>query len=105
MKLFSTCNFEIPTAPNIPSNSETEITDRPCFAERWESHPVTHVPGDWRVAVTAGFCNTAAAVGKKRNETRNVTNNPIDIIQPKSITGLMLLNTREPNAKTVVNAV
>ena len=38
-------------------------------------------------------------------EVRKVTLNPIVIIQPKSITGFMPLNTRDVKAQIVVNAV
>ena len=43
--------------------------------------------------------------GNSRNEVRKVTPSPRVIIQPKSITGLMSLTTREPNPIMVVSAV
>ena len=43
--------------------------------------------------------------GKRVNAVANVTASPMLIIQPKSITGLMPLNTSEPKPMMVVRAV
>jgi hypothetical protein len=42
--------------------------------------------------------------GNNRNEVEKVTHRPIAIIHPKSMTGLMPLNTNELKAKIVVKA-
>ena len=43
--------------------------------------------------------------GNNKNVTKNETINPNVIIQPKSIIGLIPLNTKERNAHIVVRAV
>ena len=43
--------------------------------------------------------------GKRVNAVTNVTASPMLIIQPKSMTGLIPLNTSEPNPMMVVSAV
>ena len=43
--------------------------------------------------------------GNRVNAVTNVTASPMLIIQPKSMTGLMPLNTSEPNPMMVVSAV
>src|SRR3972149_8100547 len=49
--------------------------------------------------------NSTSKLGNNRKDVRKVTVNPIVIIQPKSITGLISLTTSEVNAIMVVNAV
>ena len=48
---------------------------------------------------------TIINAGKSRNEVMKVTANPALIIQPKSMTGLISLTTREPKPMIVVSAV
>ena len=104
MKLFSTFNFVIPIIVMIVNNPKRNKTLLPwCFAK------YARPPVKWDCASllkeSSFFFKSNNIDGNKIKEVRKVTLNPIAIIQPKSITGFMPLNTRDVKAQIVVNAV
>ena len=49
--------------------------------------------------------SSSTMAGNRANAVTNVTASPMLIIHPKSMTGLMPLNTSDPNPMMVVSAV
>jgi hypothetical protein len=104
MKLFSTVSREIPTALRTASNPALTRIAVPYRSVRPASPTVSGTSSRLGSSGLGFFISTKMA-GKSRKEVRNATANPMLIIEPKSLTGLMLLNTSEPKPMMVVRAV
>ena len=101
IKLFSTFNWSIPTTEAIIKINEVEYINKFFFdipskiLARFESV-------DFKF-VDIGGLNIFIKAGKNRNVEIKEIHSPIVIIHPKSITGLISLNTNDKKAHIVVN--
>jgi len=104
MKLFSTIRRDIPTALIIASSTASTRIQLPRLSVNRASRAVAATGLSASPSLSSGPINTSSD-GNSKNEVRKVTTSPMDIIQPKSITGLMPLNTSEQKPMMVVSAV
>ncbi len=104
MKRLSTSNREIPQMAMIVNTRLAATTVLPKRSVKRENSNVSGVSSLGRWAT--GFIPQAMMpAGITRNTSTNATSRPAVIIQPKSITGRILLTTRDTNATMVVSTV
>ena len=104
MKLFSTVSREIPTPLPMASSTAIPRIALPCRSVRRASAAVSGTCV--RLERSAlGFSSSIRTAGNSEKEVTKATARPMLIIQPKSLTGLMLLNTSELKPMMVVRAV
>ena len=101
---FSTVSVDIPIALNSAAPIYTQRINAPCFSTRFENARVSAPVKSCLRSVSFGLSSISEA-GKRRKDIRNAKQMPIAIIQPKSMTGRIPLNSSDPNATIVVNAV
>ena len=105
MKLFSTSNFDIPTILNIII---IIVDPKIKVLSFFVKDPSIDVMNDFSVSfifISSLDENKFSNYGNNKNVTSKDTINPKVIIQPKSIIGLIPLNTKDKNAQIVVSTV
>ena len=104
MKLFSTLSFEIPSPLIKQRQREIRNIVFPYFSVIWAKLRVMK-DLDFAASSCSVFFNSAKIDGNNRKDVKKVIVSPAVIIQPKSITGLILLKTNDVKANIVVKAV